>query len=77
MRFRFYKVMIEIFKNEQFGEIRVAGTNDQPMFCLTDLCRVLNLRTDGVLPRLKEGGYNKIGVTDSLGRDFIIKLFNN
>ena len=34
------------------------------MFCLIDLCRALNLRTDGVLPRLKEGGYNQIVVTD-------------
>lgn len=34
---------IEIFKNESFGEIRVTGTNDQPLFCLADLCKVLEL----------------------------------
>ena len=50
--------MVEVFNNEQFGDIRVAGTNEEPMFCLIDLCRALNLRTDGVLPRLKEGVYN-------------------
>lgn len=35
---------IEIFKNESFGEIRVAGTGDEPLFCLSDLCRVLDLQ---------------------------------
>lgn len=34
---------IEIFKNESFGETRVTGTNDQPLFCLADLCKVLEL----------------------------------
>lgn len=35
---------IEIFKNESFGEIRVAGTSDDPLFCLSDLCRALDLQ---------------------------------
>ena len=58
-----------IFQNPQFGEIRTAGTADNPMFCLTDVCKVLGLRVDGVLPRLKEDGYNRIGVIDRLGRE--------
>lgn len=58
----------QIFKSEAFGEIRVAGTSEEPMFCLADICRVLELRVDGVIPRLREGGYNRIVVTDSLGR---------
>ena len=72
----FYNIMIEIFKNEQFGKIRVAETNEEPMFCLIDLCRALNLRTDGVLPRLKEGGYNQIVVTDSIGREQMTYFVN-
>lgn len=32
---------IQIFKNEQFGEIRSAGTADEPMFCAADICRAL------------------------------------
>ena len=32
---------IQIFKNEQFGEIRTAGTADEPMFCAADICRAL------------------------------------
>lgn len=60
---------ITIFNNPQFGDIRTAGTADNPLFCLADLCRVLELRVDGVTPRLKKGGYNRIGVIDSLGRE--------
>lgn len=59
---------IKIFENEQFGKIRTAGTSDKPLFCLVDICKILGLRVDGVLPRLKKDGYNQIVVTDSLGR---------
>lgn len=34
---------ITIFTNPTFGEIRTAGTADEPMFCLADVCRVLEL----------------------------------
>lgn len=60
---------VEIFRNEKFGEVRVANLNGEPMFCLSDLCKSLELRVDGVLPRLKKDGYNRIVVTDSLGRE--------
>ena len=30
-----------IFENEQFGRIRTAGTNDNPLFCLIDVARAL------------------------------------
>lgn len=60
---------VEIYRNEKFGEVRVANLNGEPMFCLSDLCKSLELRVDGVLPRLKKDGYNRIVVTDSLGRE--------
>ena len=34
---------IEIFKNDMFGEIRVAGTSEQPLFCLADICKAVDL----------------------------------
>lgn len=34
---------IKIFSNERFGEVRVAGTPEEPLFCLPDLCRVLGI----------------------------------
>ena len=35
---------IKIFKNERFGEIRTAGTSEEPLFCLADVCRVLQIK---------------------------------
>lgn len=32
---------VQIFRNEQFGEIRTAGTPDAPLFCASDICRAL------------------------------------
>lgn len=38
---------IEIFKNESSGEARVAGTSENPLFCLTDICRILDIKNVG------------------------------
>lgn len=46
---------ISIFKNESFGEVRVAGTSEEPLFCLADVCKVLELRQGDVRQRLDEG----------------------
>lgn len=35
---------VKIFENSDFGEIRVAGTSDEPLFCLADVCRVLEIK---------------------------------
>lgn len=32
---------IAIFKNERFGEVRVAGTSEEPLFCLADVAKAL------------------------------------
>ena len=60
---------IEIFKNESFGEVRVAGTSEQPMFCLADICRVLDLQVTPTKNRLRQDGVSLIKVIDSLGRE--------
>lgn len=36
---------IQIFHSEQFGDIRTAGNSENPLFCLSDLCKALNLTT--------------------------------
>lgn len=55
---------VKIFENPQFGEIRTAGTSDEPIFCLADVCRVLELNPSRVKDRLKQGGVtsSKVGV---------------
>ena len=32
---------IQIFKNESFGEVRVAGTSEEPLFCAKDVATAL------------------------------------
>jgi prophage antirepressor-like protein len=34
---------IKIFENPAFGKIRTAGTSEEPLFCLADICRVLGI----------------------------------
>lgn len=43
---------IQFFNSPQFGEIRTTGTSENPMFCLSDLCRCLGLSAKGVNQRL-------------------------
>lgn len=66
---------IEIFKNERFGEVRVAGTSDNPLFCLADVCKILGLRVDAVQSRLTDDP-NPNGVTDSIGREQQMNFVN-
>ena len=51
---------IRIFNNEQFGHIRTAGTADDPLFCLSDICRVLELRVQDVRKRIDARGVDSI-----------------
>lgn len=57
---------IEIFKNESFGEVRVAGTSEQPLFCLADVCKVLELGNPSqVKTRLDDGVISNEVIPDS------------
>ena len=59
---------IQIFKNEAFGEVRVAGTSEDPLFCLADICKVLELDPSQVVKRLEDGVVTIHPITDNLGR---------
>ncbi len=51
---------ITIFQNPQFGDVRVVmNPENEPMFCLTDLCRVLDLNPSKVAQRLSEDVLSK------------------
>ena len=60
---------IQIFSNPQFGEIRTAGTADNPMFCLADVCNSLGLSAKGVNQRLCDEVISNYPIKDSLGRE--------
>lgn len=46
---------IRIFNSPAFGDIRTAGTSDEPLFCLADVCKALDLRSNDVKQRLEKG----------------------
>lgn len=37
---------IKIFNSRQFGDIRTAGTSDEPLFCAADVCRALGYKNN-------------------------------
>lgn len=59
---------IQVFNSPQFGEVRTAGTSDNPMFCLSDLCRCLGLSAKGVNQRLSDEVISNYPIIDGLGR---------
>ena len=50
---------VQIFNNPQFGQIRTAGTADNPLFCLADVCKVLELTPSKVAQRLEKDVLSK------------------
>lgn len=52
---------IQVFNNPAFGEIRTAGTPDEPWFCATDVCKALGYANgrDAVAKHVDEGDVAK------------------
>lgn len=51
---------IQIFNNPQFGEVRIViNEQNEPMFCLPDVARVLQLRSTKLAQRLSEDVLSK------------------
>ncbi len=67
---------IQVFNSPQFGQVRTAGTSDNPLFCLADLCRVLDLRQGDVRQRLTDGVVSTQPIIDNLGRQQIANFVN-
>lgn len=63
---------IQIFNNPQFGSIRTSGTADNPLFCLTDVCRVLELQTGATKNRLNQKGISSINTPTNGGNQFLV-----
>ena len=61
---------LQIFSNSEFGEIRTITKDDEPMFCLADVCKALELeQVSRVKARLKTDGVTTSKVIDRLGRE--------
>lgn len=67
---------MQLFNNPTFGQIRTAGTADNPQFCLADLCRALGLNVNGVRQRLGDGVISTYPIPDSLGREQFTNFVN-
>ena len=59
---------VTIFHSPQFGGIRTAGTAKDPLFCLSDVCKALDLQQGDVKRRLDDGVVSTQPISDSLGR---------
>lgn len=59
---------IQIFNSEQFGYIRTAGTPEEPLFCLIDVCKALELNANVVRQRLDDEVCSTYPIPDNLGR---------
>ena len=60
---------LQIFNNSEFGQIRTVIVDSEPMFCLADVCKALEIThiTD-VKNRLKQDGVGTAAVIDNIGR---------
>lgn len=59
---------LQIFNNEEFGSVRTITKDNEPMFCLGDLCRALDLTAKGVKQRLSDEVISNYPIEDTLGR---------
>ena len=59
---------LKIFNNEEFGEVRTVVVNDEPMFCLIDICKALEIKnaTD-VAKRLDEDELTRLNLGSRAG----------
>lgn len=69
---------ITTFNNEVLNaSIRtMTDENDEPWFCLADVCNVLELQPSRVKDRLKEDGVTSSKVIDSMGRKQLATFVN-
>ena len=60
---------LKIFENASFGEIRVVGTSENPLFCLADVCKAIGIaNARDVRNRLDEDDVVLTDTIDSMGR---------
>lgn len=57
---------VEIFKNEQFGEIRTMIIENEPWFVAVDVCRALEIKNNrDAMERLDSDEKSAVGLTDT------------
>lgn len=68
---------LQIFKNNEFGEVRTKVINNEPYFSLNDVCRILEIKnTSDAKSRLNKDGVGTTEVIDSMGRTQLANFIN-
>lgn len=67
---------IKLFSNPTFGSVRTAGTPANPLFCLADLCKVLDLHSNVVRQRLSDDVCSTYPIVDNMGREQQVNFVN-
>lgn len=58
-----------MFNSPEFGEVRVImGADNEPKFCLVDVCHTLGLNPSKIAQRLTDDVLSKYPIADALGR---------
>lgn len=66
---------LQIFENKEFGTVRTVVVNDEPMFCLSDVCKALELtQPSKVKERLSEKGVNTIPTLTAGGTQSLLYI---
>ena len=69
---------LQIFNNEEFGEIRTITKDNEPMFCLADVCKALEISNVGnVKQRLSEKGIHTADTPTKGGLQKMIFIDNS
>lgn len=68
---------LEVFDSPEFGQVRVKVISNEPYFCLSDLCKVLDLGNPSqVKSRLSDGVITNDTMIDKLGRNQSVNFVN-
>lgn len=64
---------LQIFNNMELGEVRTVVINNEPMFCLADICKVLEIQNATMTAaRLEEDEVTKLDLGSRSGETFFV-----
>jgi len=64
---------LTVFNNAEFGEVRTVVIDNEPMFCLTDVCKALMIKnTSDVAKRLDEDELTRLNLGSHSGETWFI-----
>ena len=68
---------LQIFNSEEFGQIRTVTINNEPWFCMLDICKALDIgNVSQAKTRLNNDGIITNEVMDALGRKQNVNFIN-